>query len=389
MAQRPRKRRWPWILGALGALALAGAWWVDRELEPVRLATTVLSGLGEATGLQLRFEGTPEYALRPEPRLLLQGFDARVPGAAAPMFRAERLEISLPWDTVWGGPVVITRVALDRPQLDLAALANWRSARPESPFELPTFTGGLRVTDGTLLGDGWVLDMIALELPSLRPGKPAAATVSGLFERGATFVLLDGRVALEAAGPDTFFNTTLQGRLRDGELDVPLALSWSGRLDATGEGILLTMEPLALDSQSPLPDFEVEGSSRFADALDLGLHGRLQGWPEDWPALPPPLAGREEDIDFAASYAGPPSLSGTASLTLSRGDTRARLELVPAALQAWLDAEAASPLPPLRGVVETPRIDIDGASLEGVRIEFGGAPDAVGSEGGAAAESDD
>src|SRR5690606_41897955 len=101
MTERPRKRRWPWILGVLAGLALLAGWWLDRQLEPARLASTVLSRLGAATGLELSFEGEPDYALRPEPRLLLPGFQARVPGAAAPMFKAARVEVSLPWDTIW------------------------------------------------------------------------------------------------------------------------------------------------------------------------------------------------------------------------------------------------------------------------------------------------
>src|SRR5690606_25319385 len=129
MTERPRKRRWPWILGVLAGLALLAGWWLDRQLEPARLANTVLSRLGAA--------------LRPEPRLLLPGFQARVPGAAAPMFKAARVEVSLPWDTIWGGDdVVITRIELERPQLDLDALLAWLDSRPPSdaPFELPTLT---------------------------------------------------------------------------------------------------------------------------------------------------------------------------------------------------------------------------------------------------------
>jgi len=39
----------------------------------------------------------------------------------------------------------------------------------------------------------------------------------------------------------------------------------------------------------------------------------------------------------------------------------------------WLDAgNASSPLPPLTGKLSTPRVDLDGTTLEGVEIELGG-----------------
>ena len=55
MTDAPRKRRWPKILAIFAALALLAAWWVDRQLEPTRLASTVLSALGESQGLELTF----------------------------------------------------------------------------------------------------------------------------------------------------------------------------------------------------------------------------------------------------------------------------------------------------------------------------------------------
>ena len=146
MADAPRKRRWPWVLAVFVAVAGLAAVWVDRQLEPTRLTATVLARAGEAMGLEFSIDGTPEYALRPEPRLVLPGLKVRQPGAAAPwLLRAERAEVSLPWDTITGGgSLVITRVQLQRPELDLTALSAWQASRPPSsgPFELPAFTDG-------------------------------------------------------------------------------------------------------------------------------------------------------------------------------------------------------------------------------------------------------
>ena len=39
---------------------------------------------------------------------------------------------------------------------------------------------------------------------------------------------------------------------------------------------------------------------------------------------------------------------------------------------AWLNAgSAGSPLPPLAGTLSTPRVEIAGATLEGVEVELG------------------
>ena len=61
-------RKWV-VLGVFAVLALLAWWAVDRQLEPQRLTTTVLSRLGTALKLDIAFSGTPDYAFRPEPRL--------------------------------------------------------------------------------------------------------------------------------------------------------------------------------------------------------------------------------------------------------------------------------------------------------------------------------
>src|SRR3990167_4683771 len=99
MADTPRKRRWPLYLAVVLALLVGAGLWVNYQLEPNRLARTVLSALGESQGLEISFEGEPSYVLRPEPRLVLPNVVARQPGAAAPLLTAARVEVSLPWDT--------------------------------------------------------------------------------------------------------------------------------------------------------------------------------------------------------------------------------------------------------------------------------------------------
>lgn len=373
MTERPRKRRWPWILGALAGLCLLGGWWLDRQLEPVRLANTVLSRLGAATGLEMTFEGEPDYALRPEPRLLLPGFQARVPGAAAPMFKAARVEVSLPWETIWGGDdVVITRIELQRPQLDLEAMLAWLESRPPSdaPFELPTLTDGLRVSGGVVVANDWRADAVSLELPSLHPGKPATLALSATWHRDELEVPLETTLTLAQAGLASSLQLDAGGRLRSGaSLDLAWALYLQGSFDAHDAPLRLLAGELHFNGESPLPVFDGSAEAGFGEQLRLQARGELQAWPADWPALPTPLDPATA-LPFELGYAGPNDFSAPLRLDLRQGETRFEGETALPELLAWLDTPTASPLPPLLGRLEAPVLELEGVQLEGVVVEL-------------------
>ena len=165
MAISKRGRRWLIVLSLL-ALALAiGGWWIDRQLEPKRLAALVLAKAGESLGLQLAFDGEPDYAFKPEPRLLIPNLAVRDPATGKVFLSARRAEISLPWDTITGGEPVITRIELDAPELDLPGLRLWQAARPPTPFKLPTLTKGMHLSEGRIRDDGYRVSKLALDLP--------------------------------------------------------------------------------------------------------------------------------------------------------------------------------------------------------------------------------
>jgi hypothetical protein len=46
-----RRRRWPWLLGGTAVLLLVGALLVNAQLEPRRLAATVLGPAGKTLQL--------------------------------------------------------------------------------------------------------------------------------------------------------------------------------------------------------------------------------------------------------------------------------------------------------------------------------------------------
>ena len=93
----PHSRRGRIVLGVFALALLFGAWWVNRELEPRRLTTIVLGRLSASLKIDLRFDGLPDYALRPEPRLLIPNLVASDPGSGKEILRTEQLEVSLPW----------------------------------------------------------------------------------------------------------------------------------------------------------------------------------------------------------------------------------------------------------------------------------------------------
>lgn len=371
MTEPARKRRWPKVLAALAVLLLIGAWWVNRQLEPNRLTALVLDRAGTALGLELTIEGTPEYALRPEPRLVLPKLTARQPGAAAPLLTAARAEVSLPWSTLTGGgSLVITRIELDAPALDLEALSAWQATRPEAPFELPTLTRGLAVNEGRVIGDGWTLEALALDLPELRPGEPARAVASGRFEQPGTRLDFDADLDLADAGLASGMTLRMQGRLKNADLDVPYLLELDGALDAEREPMTLAITRLALDSEGVVPDLSAAGNVSFGEALALDLAGELASWPAAWPTLPAPLSESTSPLAYTLAYDGPGDLSADSRLTLKRDDTTAATTLALPELTAWLDDPEAAPLPPLEATLSTPSVVMDGVTLEGVRISI-------------------
>lgn len=372
MTQTPRKRRWPKILAILALLSLLAAWWVNRQLEPVRLANTVLAAVGESQGLELSFTGTPDYSLRPEPRLRIPNLVARQPGAATPLLTAREVEVSLPWSTVWGdGPVVITRIALQAPAVDLPALMAWLDSRPDTgESKLPTLTNGISIRDGRLVSPTWQVEALSLALPRLGPGQPAKAEFSGRFLQDAREISFAGELDAETAGLDTPLSLVSAGQLRDETLDVPWSLSLDGRVEASGEPMHLVAERIAWTSRSPLPDFSGNGQLTLGDALSMELTGELPRWPEGWPALPEPMVSSQAPLALTTAYEGGTDLSGTLQLQLRRDETALDAGFAPTELMSWLESDAASPLPPLQGELRTPTLVVEGVELEGVRISI-------------------
>lgn len=402
-----RSRRRIALVALLVAIVALGVLlrWASR---PQQVAALVLSQAGRALGLRITAEGASEYALRGMPKLVLRRVTAQREGDATPVLQADRVLLSLPWSTIRsrGREITVHRIELDRPRLDVGALQRWLATRPPTPRRAtPTLTDGFVVTDGRVTGDGWSIDAIALQAPSLAPGRPVRAHVRGRATAGDTRVPFDLAVALTRpelpaglgiAGDATVqrpdwrlpMSLVLRGRP---QLDPALALdglavgararyvsasaSLPFRLGVGGratyaDGLRIAPFGLALRQGREIPDLTAGGHLAWGAQLALALDGRIATWPAGWPALPEPLGRPKDPLPLRLAYEGASDFSGRTDLHLESGDTvfdgRFRL---PRVLE-WLDAPATgTPLPPLDGRVSTPRLEIPGATLEGVEIE--------------------
>jgi len=369
MQQTPRRRRWLWTLSVLALLLAIGGWWVNRQLEPNRLTATVLQQAGESLQLKLRFEGLPDYALKPEPRLLIPNFS--VSGADGEMFLfARRAEISLPWSTITGDEPVITRIELDRPVIDLPGLRRWLATRPPRPFELPTLSKGIEISGGTIKDDAYSIGKLDLDLPRLKSGEPARVAARGTFMQGKTNVDFDIELGASTPGLESDFSLQGRGSLQQSPEPLKFQLRSNGHYVSEDGKFAVDANALKIEGASPLPNVDGKAKLVLAEQMRAEFEGLLRNWPVAWPALPEPLASDAKDLPLRISYLGKPDLSDAVSLVVTREPTVLHASLRIEELQSWIATTNGPPLPPLDATLRTPSLVFDGIELQGVEIEI-------------------
>lgn len=412
-----RARRWFIAVMALILVAALLAYWGSR---PQRVAGLVMSQLGPALGLEITATGVSEYALRGGPRLVLRNVVARTPGATRDVLRANRIDVAVPWSTVRsrGAELAFTHVELDAPVIDLGALQSWLAARPAGESRMPTLSNGLRVRDGRVVGDGWSVEALSLDVPRVLPKQPVDARISGqVAVPPSRHSRVGGNPELQVAFALTFATTapannataTVNGTVRyvqadrrlvsrihasgplhldDGELTIaplrfstsarytqgktnlPFAFALNGPLRMQGTTFALSPAGVALRGSDVIPNIDARAAFAYSKRAALHLEGTLATWPDTWPALPAPIGQSTSHLPFALDYNGPPDFSHTTRLQLTRDDTHFDGRFRVPDVLAWIDAPPASPLPPLSGRVRTPRVEIAGAILEGVDVRL-------------------
>ena len=398
------------MLGALAVLALLLALSLRTALRPEHVTRLILQRAGTALGLEVTASGIGEYRLRGTPQLIVRDVTAREPGARTPLLRAARIAIAVPWSTIRsrGALMQIERVELDAPVLDLPALRAWQAKRPPTDTKVPTLVRGLSVTRGRIANDGWAIDALAIDLPSLHPQRPVAAHVRGRYLDPPTRADFDLRVALtrpanpvgaaavgtvafargdwrlpmriRLSGPlhlvDRGLRITparlaMSGAYASGKTRLPFAFGLRGPVRYANETWTLAPVGVALSGEGVLPTFDARGAIALGRRLVLRLDGTLPQWNAAWPALPPPIGQSSSPLPFRLDYVGRPDASDIAALRLQRDathfDGRFRLPEV----VAWADAtRTGSPIPPIDGRVSSPALEVSGARLEGVEVEI-------------------
>ena len=400
------------ILTAMLLVLLLFAGWL---LQPQRAGKFLLDKVGSSLGLEISARAI-DYRLRGTPQLVLRDVVATHAGDATPLLRAERVFVSLPWRTIRarGNDLTVQRVELDAPVLDLPAVQRWLATRPDTgETRIPTLVDGLRITRGRIDNDDWRIEGLSIDVPSLHPERLLRAHVRGRYLAPPVSIPADLAIAIAhprralagqrtgiagvgtvtVANPDwqVASHVFLAGPLRlgkDSALVKPVRLGISARYRSASTTLPFRLGlhgPMAfnnatwrfvpaslfLDGDGAVPDALARGSVSVGQRLVLHLDGRIAGWPDTWPVLPPPLSASRSPMPFALDYKGAVDFADLASLELRRDDTRfdARFRL-PAVL-AWLDSDTTgSPLPPLQGSLSTPRLEMAGATLEGVEVEL-------------------
>ena len=82
------------------------------------------------------------------------------------------------------------------------------------------------------------------------------------------------------------------------------------------------------------------------------------------------IGASRSPLPFRLGYIGAPDLSETIELDMARDAMRFESLFRLDEVLAWVSNSTGSPLPPLDGRLRAPRLDISGATLEGVEIEI-------------------
>jgi len=405
---RPRKRwrRCLFVLLALAGLSIALPW----LLPPERLADLLLRQTGPGLQLHITRSGPAAWRLRGGPMLEVHGLEIRQIGADHPWLEADRVLLAVPWETVrsLGKTLVLTRMELDAPRLNLPLLLRWLDRRTPGNAEipLPILSNGLALNHGQLHADAWTFEDISLQLAEFSPQVPVRSVFSGQYTDQTTQARFDLRLAMtrpalpagaaivgsvdirrDHASIPARFTLSAPVRSKDGHWSLPaLRLALQGEWSQPGvpplpfalnlDGALdfdqhITCSPFAfeLTGAGPLPSLHAEGDAIFADGqLQLHLSGEMPQWPRAWPTLPKPL-NRQHRLDFTMDYTGALDWSGRAHLQLQRGPTRLDASLHPSQLAQWFSHLPSSPLPPLQGHLSAPRLELPGVTLHGIEIK--------------------
>jgi uncharacterized protein involved in outer membrane biogenesis len=340
---RRRLRLALYVVGGLAlAVVLAAVIAVYILLQPERFTATLQQQARNA-GLELNLASPASPTLFPRPALDLRGITLNAQGANAPILVAARGSLVLPWQTVFGGPTVITKLEIESPRVDLDALQAWVAALPAQPAgappNIPRIDAGVSIRRGSLVrGDELLLGDVRLEAGCLLSGQPFPLSMTANTESGTPLQLqlsATPRINGNTLELDNVALHLAQGA--DSTLSLNGNAHWHGSADAAA---------------TLAGTFEHAGAARYDIALTLTP------------------AAQNTPLMLALKLDGP--------------DNHADLRLPPLALAHWWSAlsDERGPhlsTPPADGHLEIANYEAGGVKIEGFSMKTGDAVPAAAS----------
>lgn len=333
-------RRWRIVLVTAGSLVAAGllalAVAVYLLLQPQRF-TALLQTQAADVGLELNLARPASPTLFPRPALELRGITLSAQDANTPILLAARGQLVLPWHTLFGGPTVISQLAIDAPRVDLAALQDWLATLPAtaqgSSARIPRIDAGVNISRGVLVrGDDLLLRNVALQAGSFISGTPFVLTLSA---RTASDTPLQMRLnAIPRVDADALELDNIAWHLaQQGKLNVVLngSARWHGKDDT---------------------HLSLRGTLDHADRGQYAMTVQLTPMRDARPAA---LAVQLDGPDSHANLIVPTAATGDWWQTLLRVDNP-RLGL-----------------PPVSGRVDVATMELGGVRIEGLQVLTGSA----------------
>lgn len=154
MALRKRTRV---ILVVLVALLAIIALATHHITQPERLSALLVDQLQSRYGLQLSMPTAARISFSPRLSIMLDHPTITTLNVSQPLLTADKVDVALPWSTLFGGDPVIDRIELQRPRIDIDALQAWLATQASAggPTVVPAFD--LSLHDGTVLRSGQTL----------------------------------------------------------------------------------------------------------------------------------------------------------------------------------------------------------------------------------------
>ena len=339
----------------VGAVALSVLVALYLLLQPDRF-TKLLQTQANQAGLQLTLSSPASPTLFPRPALQLVGITlaARDSGLGTPnmpILLAANGRLVLPWHSLFGGPIVISRMQIDSPRVDLDALQAWLTSLPPQsatvPEQIPSIVTGMRIRNGSVVENNseWLSD-VSLDTGRLAPSQP--------------------------------FWISLSAKETDGT-----PLQWQ-----------ISSVPSIADGALILGNITLRASDSNASALRLTGHARWQGAAHASVELRGKFyeAG-QGDYDAAVSLS--PATQDNPLLLrvkLLGKNNHIDLELPPLALAQWWNEMANSQgpklsTPPGNGQIDMATLDVGKVHIEGLSIQTGNAVPANAGSAAAPAKS--